>query len=69
MRENDENWGRQLDSVIVEIAGLNELFIVLNLTALLSKLEGLKLTETSFEIYRKTVFECISLLQEKNYAK
>jgi len=26
MRENEENWGKQLDSVILEIAGLGELF-------------------------------------------
>jgi hypothetical protein len=26
MRENKENWGIQLDTVLVEIAGLNEIF-------------------------------------------
>lgn len=68
MRENDENWQRQLDSVILEITGFNEIFIQINLVSLLSKLEGLRLCETSFEIYRKTIFESISLLQEwKNY--
>jgi hypothetical protein len=67
MRENEENWKSQLDTVIVELAGLQELsmnqmdekFLIL-----LSKLEGLKLTDISFSVYRKTVFECISLLRE-----
>lgn len=67
MREHEEDWGRQLETVIIEIAGLNEIFIHQSqLLQLLSKLEGLKVQETSFELYRKTVFESISLLQELN---
>jgi len=27
MRENNEDWQKQLETVIVEIAGLNEIFI------------------------------------------
>jgi hypothetical protein len=27
MREHEENWQKQLDTVIIEIAGLNEIFI------------------------------------------
>lgn len=27
MREHDEDWPKQLDTVIVEIAGLNEIFV------------------------------------------
>ena len=27
MREHEEDWSRQLDTVILEIAGLNEIFI------------------------------------------
>ena len=59
MRENEEDWEKQLDTVIIEITGINDILL-----QLLSKLEGLKIVETSFELYRKTVFECISLLQE-----
>ena len=66
MREHEEDWLKQLDTVIVEIAGLNEIFIGPQLLQLLCKLEGLKAIETSFELYRKTVFESISLLQEIN---
>ena len=64
MRENKEDWKKQLDTVTLEIAGLNEVFIGPHFLQLLSKLEGIKIQETSFELYRKTVFECISLLQE-----
>lgn len=67
MREHKEDWPKQLDTVIIEIAGLNEIFIAPQFLQLLCKLEGLKVQETSFELYRKTVFECISLLQELNY--
>lgn len=66
MFENEEDWGKQLNTVIIEIAGLNEIFILNPLfLQILSKLEGLKVTsEVDFSIYRKTVFECINLLQE-----
>ena len=66
MREHEEDWPKQLDTVILEIAGLNEIFIGPQFLHLLAKLEGLKVQKTSFELYRKTVFESISLLQELN---
>jgi hypothetical protein len=63
MRENKEDWNKQLDTVILEITGINEIFMInATLLQLLSKLEGLREVETSFELYRKTVFESISLL-------
>lgn len=64
MREHNEDWPKQLETVIIEIAGLNEIFKSPQFLQLLSKLEGLQATETSFELYRKTIFESISLLQE-----
>ena len=64
MRENQENWLGQLEIVIIEVSGLNEIFATQNnFIILLSKLEGLKVVETEFDIYRKTVFEAISLLR------
>lgn len=66
MRENDEDWYKQLQTVTLEIAGLNELFISPTFLQLLSKLEGLQIKEVSFELYRKTIFECINILQELN---
>ena len=65
MRENEEDWIKQLNTVLLEIAGLNELFnSTPQLLQLMSKLEGLKVIDCDFQFYRKTVFEAISLLQE-----
>ena len=66
MRENNEDWIKQLDTVIIEIAGLNALIGAQTplFVQLLSKLEGLKVREDiEFETYRKTVFETINLIQ------
>jgi hypothetical protein len=63
MRENEENWEKQLETVIIEVVGLNEIFIMCpTFLQLLSKLEGLRVKEMNFELYRKTVFECINLI-------
>lgn len=65
MRENEEDWERQLDGVLLELTGMNEVLVInATLMSLLSKLEGLKIIDTPFSLYRKTVFESISLLQE-----
>ena len=67
MREHEEDWIKQLDTVILEIVGLDEIFIGPSLIQLLSKLEGLRKEEVDFELYRKTVFESISLLREVKF--
>ena len=70
MRENEEDWKSHLSSVIVELAGLNEIFnFDERFLILLSKLEGVKNSEVSFITYRKTIFESISLLGEIYSAK
>jgi hypothetical protein len=44
MRENNENWEMHLTRLIVELAGLNEIFPACPAyVSLLSKLEGLKI--------------------------
>ena len=63
MRENEEDWQKQLDTVILEFVGLNEIFVGPVFLQALSKLEGLKIKEVEFDLYRKTIFECISLIQ------
>ena len=66
MRENGEEWDKQLETVIIDIAGKDEIFIHNSqFLQLLSKLEGLKVVNVEFNIYRKTIFECINLLNEK----
>ena len=66
MKEHDENWKKQLNTVIIEIAGLNEIFIECpQFIQILSKLEGLQTVDSiDFSIFRKTIFEIINLLQE-----
>ena len=68
MRENDEDWRKQLDTVRIEVVGLNEIFLSYpQFLQLLSKLEGLQKSEDlEFDLYRKTIFESINLLQEIN---
>ena len=66
MREHEEDWEKQLDTVLLEIVGLNEIFVGPIFLQLISKLEGLRVQETDFEFYRKTIFECISILQGIN---
>ena len=67
MREHEENWEKQLDTVILEIVGLNEIFITAPYLQLLSKLEGMRLHPIDFDLYRKTIFESITLLQELSH--
>lgn len=66
MKEKEEDWQKQLDTVLIEIVGLEQIFCLSpQFLWLISKLEGLKnLEDIPFNLYRKTVFECISLLQE-----
>lgn len=65
MRENEEDWFKQLETVTIEIAGLGEIFSHNPLfLQLLSKLEGIAIIDINFETYRKTVFESISLIQQ-----
>lgn len=63
MRENEEDWLSQLNTVIIELTGLGEIFNDSQYLILLSKLEGLKNIKIEFPIYRKTVFEAITLLR------
>lgn len=68
MREHQEDWHKQLDTVILEVAGLGNIFCSIpQFLQLLSKLEGMSIKELSFEQYRKTVFECINLLEDIKY--
>ena len=65
MRENNEDWHKQLDTMIIEVVGLKEIFISSPLfLQILIKLEGLKAFDIEFDLYRKTFFEAINLLQE-----
>ena len=66
MRENGEKWLPQIDIIECELLGLKDVYYIADekFVILLSKLKGLKNTEMPFELYRNTVFKCISLLRE-----
>ena len=64
MLENNEDWEKQLDTVLLEVAGMNEIFLHdPQFLQLLAKLEGLRVSFRNFRLFRKTVFESISLLR------
>ena len=57
-REKDGEWEKFLDSLIIEMSGLQANSI--NWWSLMGKLNMLKYL--SYEYYRKTIFECINLV-------
>lgn len=62
--EENADWEKQLNSVIIEIAGLNEIFKgQVNFLTLLSKLEGMRIIK-HFEPYRRNVFESITMFND-----
>lgn len=64
MLENHEDWEKQLDTVLLEIAGMSEIFLHdPQFLQLLAKLEGLRVSFKNFRLFRKTVFESIGLLR------
>lgn len=66
MRENNEDWEKQLNLVLIELQGLYSMFDdELDLLEIISKLEGLlKVNELNFMVYRSTVFSVLSLITE-----
>lgn len=72
MYEHGEDWQKQLDTVLIEIVGMSEIFDdKLKLLQLISKLRGLIAlgNDIQFILYRKSIFEAISLLQGWSNAK
>ena len=65
-REENIDWEKPLETIIVELAGMDILLIDQHdlLFPLLCKLEGLfTLTkEEDFLLFRRTIFECLSLM-------
>jgi len=67
-REEGLDWERPLTTIIEEFSGMDELFLDHHviLFSLLCKLEGLFIlkTEEDFFIFRKTIFECLGLVND-----
>lgn len=64
LKEENGEWDKQLSIILIEMRGLSILSPQDSAAAIsiMTKLEGL-VAEKSFPIYRKTVFEIISLLE------
>ena len=66
-REEGGDWKVPLQNLIIEVTGMNELLIdQVILFSLLCKMEGLLSLdgEKDFLQFRKTIFECLGLLNE-----
>ena len=66
LKEENGEWELQLNTLLIELGGLNRETPAQDVIALtiISKLSGLQDKELEFFLYRKTVFEVISLLEE-----
>lgn len=66
LKEENGEWELQLNTLLIELGGLNREIPTQDAIALtiISKLSGLQDKELDFFLYRKTIFEVISLLEE-----
>lgn len=61
LREEGLEWSKHLDTILLEISGFYSLGNEIKLLSIMSKLEALH-NATDFMIYRKTIFETLSIL-------
>ena len=66
LREEEKEWKKPLETIIQELIGMKRLFLKQeqSFLILLCKLEGLFELDQSFDLYRRTIFECLSLLNQ-----
>lgn len=69
LREQGQEWQKPLQTIIQELAGMQRLFLgqqEQSFLILLCKLEGMNILiqEQQFYLYRRTIFECLSLLNQ-----
>lgn len=69
LREENKDWQKPLQTIIEELAGMKRLFLgqqEQSFFILLCKLEGMfELVQSiDFDLYRRTIFECLSLLNQ-----
>jgi len=69
-REEGSNWQKPLETIMVELSGMERLFEgqQYDFFPLLCKLEGLFSLDKDedFSLYRRTIFECLGLLSKIN---
>lgn len=67
MREENKDWIKPLETLTLELLGMNYIFHEQeDYLALCCKLQGvlLKSDDIDFELFRRTVFECCGLIDE-----
>lgn len=69
LREEGQDWKKLLQTIIQQLAGMQRLFLgqqEQSFLILLCKLEGMNIltSEDQFYLYRRTIFECLSLLNQ-----
>lgn len=61
-KEKNGAWEKFLDTILIELYGLNRLDKSINYFPLIGKLSELKYL--NYEYFRKTIFECMNLVEE-----
>ena len=69
LREQGKDWKKPLQTIIEQLAGMQRLFLgqqEQSFFRLLCKLEGMNILidEEQFSLYRRIIFECLSLLND-----
>ena len=59
-RENNGEWIKFLDNILIELMGYPEEYRSINYYILFSKLSSLKYL--NYEYFRKTIFDCMNLV-------
>lgn len=64
MREEQGDWRTLLLTIIEEIAGMEYVLVDEQelVFSLLCKLQGLRLLEEDFPLYRRTIFDCLNIM-------
>lgn len=60
-KEKSGEWEKFLDSILIELAGFPEERMTINYNILCRKLSVIRYL--NFEYFRKTIFECMNLLE------
>lgn len=63
LKEEEKDWQKYLQGLLIEFNGMDLLLEEVNLMALIAKLEGLKEVE-EHELFRKVIFDCIDLVKK-----
>ena len=67
MREENQDWEKPLETIILELLGMQSLFQEIDkLITLVCKLQGLLelKNEENFMLFRRTIFECCGLIDK-----